>query len=116
MYYKYYIYQVCKFVNLYFNYARKMDMFDFSWKLLNFIRFNLITFTFSKSTNETLEKGVNMFKAKNKNTRATSRTSFWCLYSKLETYFTHFSIVSTVNLEQVNACCDIFFLMKIMVK
>ena len=58
MYYKYYIYQVCKFVNLYFNYARKMDMFDFSWKLLNFIRFNLITFTFSKSTNETLEKGV----------------------------------------------------------
>ena len=38
------------------------------------------TNTYSKSTKEILEKGVNMFKVNNKDTRTTSITSFWCLY------------------------------------
>ena len=58
--------------------------------------------TSSKSTIETLEKGVNMFKVKNKNTITTSLTSFWCFYCELLTYFTPFPSVFIVDFEQVN--------------
>ena len=40
----------------------------------------------------------NMFKVNNKNTR----TSFWCFYCWLWTYFTPFSSVSIVDFEQAN--------------
>ena len=42
-----------------------------------------LTFTFSKSTLQTLEKGVfkvQMFEVNNKNNTMTSMTSFWCFY------------------------------------
>ena len=42
-----------------------------------------LTFTFSKSTLQTLEKGVfkvRMFEVNNKNTTMTPMTSFWCFY------------------------------------
>ena len=44
-----------------------------------------------------------MFKVNNKNTRATSMMSFWCLYCKLWTYFITCSIVFITNFEQVDA-------------
>ena len=37
-----------------------------------------LTFPYSKSTTEALEKSVKMLKDNNKNTRETSLTSFWC--------------------------------------
>ena len=37
-------------------------------------------FTCSKSTIETLEKGVKYVQVNNENTRTTSMTSSWCLY------------------------------------
>ena len=37
-----------------------------------------LTFTCSKPTIETIEKGVNMLKVNHKNTRTMSMTSFWC--------------------------------------
>ena len=58
--------------------------------------------TCSKSTIETLEQVVNMFKVNNKDTRTTPLPSFWCLYCWLWTYFTPCS-VSIFNFEQVNA-------------
>ena len=60
------------------------------------------TSTYSKSTIETLKKGVNMFKVNNKDSRRTS-------------YLTTFSSVSVVDFEQViwllglgDSCCSIF--------
>ena len=47
-----------------------------------------LTFTCSKSPIEAIEKGRNMFKVNNKNTRTT--------------YFTFFSVVSIGDFEQVN--------------
>ena len=44
-----------------------------------------------------------MFQVNNKDTRTTPMTSFWCLYCKLETYFTPCPSVSIVNLEHVIA-------------
>ena len=41
------------------------------------------TNVWSKSTIEALEKDVYMFKVNNNDTRKTSLTSFWCLYSQL---------------------------------
>ena len=43
-----------------------------------------------------------IFKVNNKETRTTSMTSFWCIYCELWTYFTPFSSVFTVDVEQVN--------------
>ena len=43
-----------------------------------------------------------MFKVNNKNTRATSMTSFWCFYCSLLTYFISFPSVSIIDFEQVN--------------
>ena len=40
-----------------------------------------------------------------KDTRATSLTSFSCLYCLLWTYFTPFSSISIVEFDQVNVCC-----------
>ena len=45
----------------------------------------------------------NIFKVNNKDTRTTPLASFWCLYSKLWTYFTPFSMVSIASFELVNA-------------
>ena len=39
-----------------------------------------LTFTCSKPTIETIEKGVNMLKVNHKITRTMSMTSFWCFY------------------------------------
>ena len=39
-----------------------------------------LTFTCSKSTTETVEKGVKYVKVNNKKPRTTSLTSFWCFY------------------------------------
>ena len=36
---------------------------------------------------------------------------FWCFYRYLWTYFTHFSTVSFVDFEQVNACLKLVFLL-----
>ena len=56
-------------------------------------------------TNRTNRKRCEIcsFKVDNKDTRITSLKSFRYLYCYLWTYFTHFSTVSTVNFEQVNA-------------
>ena len=62
---------------------------------INYCRISVssqLIFTCSKSTIETVEKGVNMFKFNNKNTRMTSMTSFWCFYCWLWIYFTHFLV------------------------
>ena len=61
-----------------------------------------LTFTCSKSTIETLEKGVKYVQINHKDIKTTSMTSFWCLYCWLLTYFTPFSSVSIVDFEQVN--------------
>ena len=45
----------------------------------------------------------NMFKVRNKDTRAMSLASFWLLYCYLWTYFTPCSSVSIVNFEHVIA-------------
>ena len=42
-----------------------------------------------------------MFKVKNKNTIATSMTSFWCFIVNFE-YISHLSLVSIVDFELVN--------------
>ena len=47
-----------------------------------------------------------MFKVNNKDTRATSMTSCWCLYCWI--YFAHCSSVSIVDFEQVNVAWVIF--------
>ena len=60
-----------------------------------------LTFTFSKSTIETL-KVWNMFRVNNKNTRTTSLTFFRCFCCLLWTYFTYLSSISVVKFEQVN--------------
>ena len=39
-----------------------------------------LTFTCSKLTTKTLEKGVKSVQANNKETISTSLTSFWCLF------------------------------------
>ena len=39
-----------------------------------------LTFTCSKSTTETLEKGVKYVKVNNKKPRTTPLASFWCFY------------------------------------
>ena len=44
----------------------------------------------------------NMFKVNNKDTRATSLTLLWCLYSQLWTDFWHCSVVCIVDFKQVN--------------
>ena len=63
------------------------------------------TITCSKSTTETLEKAVNMFKVNNEDIRTVSLLIWlWCPYCYLWTYFTPFSIVPIVDFEQVNAC------------
>ena len=45
----------------------------------------------------------NLFKVYNKDTRTTSVTSFWCLYSEPWTDFIHCYEVSIVDFEQINA-------------
>ena len=50
----------------------------------------------------------NLFKVKNKDTRTTSVTSFWCFCCQLWTYFTPCPSVSLVKFEQVNVCWLIF--------
>ena len=65
------------------------------------------TNTRSKSTMETLEKGVKTFQVNNKNTRTTSLMSFWYLFSWIWTHFALFCTVSIDDLEQVNVCWDI---------
>ena len=42
-----------------------------------------------------------MFKVNNKNTITTSKTSFWCFYCELLTYFTSFPRASIIDFEQV---------------
>ena len=56
----------------------------------------------------------NMFKANNKDIVTTSllRTSFWCLYYQLWTYFTTFSNVSIVDFEQVNASWEVIMILR----
>ena len=44
-----------------------------------------------------------MLKVNNKDTRATSMASFWCLYCDFSTYFTPFFNASIIDFEQVNA-------------
>ena len=58
-------------------------------------------FTCSKSTMETPELFV--FKVKNKDTRTKSMMPYWCFYFKPWTDFTHYTGVSSVDFEQVNA-------------
>ena len=48
-----------------------------------------------------------LFKGSIKDTRTTSMMSFWCLYCKLWTIFAYCSDFSIINLEEVNASCDI---------
>ena len=43
-----------------------------------------------------------MFKINNRNARTRSMTSLWYIHLQLSTYFTVFSSVSIVDLEQVN--------------
>ena len=50
-----------------------------------------------------------MFKVKNKNTRTTSITLFWCFYCSLWTYCTPISRFSIVNFEQINVSGASFF-------
>ena len=52
-----------------------------------------VTFPCSKSAIETLEKGVNMFKVNNKNSKTTSLTPFWCFFVNFE-YISHIFLVS----------------------
>ena len=42
-----------------------------------------------------------MLKVNNKDTR----TTFYCTYFQLRTYFTPFSSASAANFEQLNVCC-----------
>ena len=52
-------------------------------------QYSQLTFTCSKSTTETLEKGVKyVHKVNNKNIITTKMTSFWCFYCQLWTYST----------------------------
>ena len=62
------------------------------------------TFTCSNSTIKTLERGVNLFKVYNKDTRTTSMTSFRCLYCLLWTYLTHFCTDSIIAIDYVSVC------------
>ena len=48
-----------------------------------------------------------MIKVTNKNTRTTSKTSLWCFYCYLWTYFTAFSSITIVDFEEVNVSWDI---------
>ena len=66
-----------------------------------------LTFTCSKLTIETLEKGVKYIQINNKNTKTMSLTSFWCFYCKLWTYFSSFSSACIVNFEQVNVSWEV---------
>ena len=61
-----------------------------------------LTFTCSKSTRETLGKGVKYVQLNNKNTRTMPMMSFCCFHCYVWTYFTPCSNVSIVDFEQVN--------------
>lgn len=47
-----------------------------------------------------------MFKINNQDTRTVSMALFWYLHSQLLTYFKPLSIVSTVDVDQVNVCWE----------
>ena len=61
-----------------------------------------LTFTCSKSTMETLEKGVKYVQSQ----QIETGTIFWYIYCRFWTYFTPFSSVS--NFEQINVCWAFF--------
>ena len=64
------------------------------------------TNTCSKTTIETLEQGGKYkFKVKNKDTRMTSLTPFWCLYFMMSLHISHVIVESLfVDFELENVC------------